>query len=154
MSKHIPYVEDVKIETPDGTPLWRDEEGNGNSDQFAPPKAGEAKGKERPRFTRSQLGFMLDRTTDPEFGKGLPGWEAADRAYGLREELRAQMADAKMRGYWTIKNDDDAERLQNAAKEFKWPESSAALAFNYVPFVRAIRAQAPPPVAVANVAAE
>lgn len=119
--KRIQFVKTIELENVNGDPLLN-ETGGG-------------------RATCSQLEFFRGRVSDSVFIEGSDSGDGIDLQYEARRALRLQAEEAEALGYWELE-DEPAKRLLAATNKGAYHKS---LAFNLVPFVRAVRAMASPP---------
>jgi hypothetical protein len=116
--KRIQYVEAIPAEGPNGQPILTET---------------------RQQVTLGQYDFLRERTTDAPFVEGLKGFEAQEMIYETRRALREQRDEAPKRGYWELE-DEPAKRLLKSIDEGNYNQ----VAFNAIPFMRAVRAMTTP----------
>jgi hypothetical protein len=117
--KHIEFVKTIALENVNGDPLV-DEKGATQ--------------------TCSPLEFFRGRIADPAFVEGMDSGDGVDLQFETRRSLRLQEKEAEARGYWELE-DEQAKRLKAATDKGAYHK---ALAFNLVPFIRAVRAMTTP----------
>jgi hypothetical protein len=141
MSKRIPYVPDIHREAPGDekyylipgvevpvtspTRLVRKADGSSEEVPNAP-------------WTIRQIGFLLERIADAKFVEGKEAIEGELLRDDVRGIIKRQRDDAPRLGYWLLDNDDHYIRILNATVKPITPLQPPALAFNYVPFIRAV----------------
>lgn len=132
MSKRIAYVHDLHLESPGGEPYYRTGSDGGIS--TIP--------NETPWMAR-QLVFLLERIVDAKFVEGKEPIDGEILRDDVRGAIKRQAKEAAVRGYWEL-DDASAQRLMNATMTPATPPNPG-VAFNYVPFIRAVRDMTTPP---------
>jgi len=126
MSKLIPYIDDIHIESASGEALYRLPGGSATTIENDDP------------YLVSQLSIMLERINDPTFGDGLDPIEADMKRDDLRGELKRQRHTAKTSG-WPVGDEDHHRRLLNAFMKPKGQLGLEGLRFNFVCCARAVQ---------------
>jgi hypothetical protein len=127
MSKLIPYIDDIHIESASGEPLYR------------LPGGGATMVPNDDPYLVSQLSIMLERINDTTFGDGLDAIPADIKRDDLRGELKRQRATAKANGGWLVEDEDLYLRLANAFMKPKGQLNLEGLRFNFVCCARAVQ---------------
>lgn len=117
--KRIEFVKTIELENITGDPLV-DEKGV--------------------QQTCSQLEFFRGRISDALFVESMDSGDGCDIQYETRRSMRLQEKEAEARGYWELE-DEQAKRIKTASDKGTYHK---ALAFNLVPFIRAVRTMTTP----------
>jgi hypothetical protein len=161
--KEIPYVADIHMEAPNEEPYYRipgvADGFTQNATRRVPKPDGSIGDEPNAPWMVRQIAFLLERVADAKFVEGMDAIDGELLRDDVRGVIKRQRELAPKRGCWRLENDDHANRIMQATVKPAAPMQPAALTFNCVPFIRAVKAMTTPaeasePVAVSNGSAQ